>query len=286
MAVLERSELEASPLADLHAIADQLGLDGFRRLRKADLIDAILGERADALETAPRTDRHAARRLRAATLREDARRADGGPSGARPRQTARAAALVGRGARGARRAAAGQPTAAAEPAPARARPVERRGEAAAARCAAARIADGRRRAARQRLGLPARRPAGALRRGRLHLRGPGPPLRARLRRPRHGPGAHAAPLRALPVAGPHRHDQRRALPTTVSGGPRYEDLPVAWPSERLALGLPGPHARGDRVADAARPRLARGDRRARARRQDRDPAAGWPSVLAAARTSR
>src|ERR1700731_401603 len=44
MAVLDRSELEASPLADLHAIADQLGLDGFRRLRKASLIDAILGE--------------------------------------------------------------------------------------------------------------------------------------------------------------------------------------------------------------------------------------------------
>lgn len=44
MSVLDRSELEASPLADLHAIADQLGLDGFRRLRKADLIDAILGE--------------------------------------------------------------------------------------------------------------------------------------------------------------------------------------------------------------------------------------------------
>jgi transcription termination factor Rho len=44
MSVLERSELEASPLADLHAIADQLGLDGFRRLRKEDLIDAILGE--------------------------------------------------------------------------------------------------------------------------------------------------------------------------------------------------------------------------------------------------
>ncbi|HXP38155.1 MAG TPA: Rho termination factor N-terminal domain-containing protein [Solirubrobacteraceae bacterium] len=43
-AVLERTELEASPLADLHAIADQLGLDGFRRLRKAELIDRILGE--------------------------------------------------------------------------------------------------------------------------------------------------------------------------------------------------------------------------------------------------
>src|SRR4029077_14373246 len=44
MAVLERSELQESPLADLHAIADQVGLDGFRRLRKAELIDAILGE--------------------------------------------------------------------------------------------------------------------------------------------------------------------------------------------------------------------------------------------------
>jgi transcription termination factor Rho len=44
MAVLERSELQASPLADLHAIADQLGLDGYRRLRKAELIDAILAK--------------------------------------------------------------------------------------------------------------------------------------------------------------------------------------------------------------------------------------------------
>ena len=48
MAVLERSELEASPLADLHAIANQVGLEGFRRLRKADLIDAILSETSDA----------------------------------------------------------------------------------------------------------------------------------------------------------------------------------------------------------------------------------------------
>jgi transcription termination factor Rho len=48
MAVLERPELEASPLADLHAIANQIGLDGFRRLRKADLIDAILGEKSDS----------------------------------------------------------------------------------------------------------------------------------------------------------------------------------------------------------------------------------------------
>jgi transcription termination factor Rho len=47
MSVLVRSELEASPLADLHAIANQVGLDGFRRLRKAELIDAILGDSGD-----------------------------------------------------------------------------------------------------------------------------------------------------------------------------------------------------------------------------------------------
>ncbi len=42
MTVLQRKELESSPLADLHAIASELGLEGFRAKRKADLIGAIL----------------------------------------------------------------------------------------------------------------------------------------------------------------------------------------------------------------------------------------------------
>src|SRR3954447_3229447 len=42
MSVLPRSALESSPLADLHAIASELGIDGFRRLRKAELIDRIV----------------------------------------------------------------------------------------------------------------------------------------------------------------------------------------------------------------------------------------------------
>jgi transcription termination factor Rho len=42
MSVLTRTALEGSPLADLHTIAGELGIDGFRRLRKADLVDAIL----------------------------------------------------------------------------------------------------------------------------------------------------------------------------------------------------------------------------------------------------
>jgi transcription termination factor Rho len=42
MAVIQRKELESSPLADLHAIASELGLEGFRSKRKDDLIGAIL----------------------------------------------------------------------------------------------------------------------------------------------------------------------------------------------------------------------------------------------------
>jgi transcription termination factor Rho len=42
MSVLTRSSLEGSPLADLHELASELELDGFRRLRKADLVDRIL----------------------------------------------------------------------------------------------------------------------------------------------------------------------------------------------------------------------------------------------------
>ena len=42
MSVLQRKELEASPLADLHAIASELGLEGFRAMRREDLVGAIL----------------------------------------------------------------------------------------------------------------------------------------------------------------------------------------------------------------------------------------------------
>src|SRR3954462_4657153 len=44
--VLDRDALEGSPLADLHLIAGEIGVDGFRRLRKADLVDAILARQS------------------------------------------------------------------------------------------------------------------------------------------------------------------------------------------------------------------------------------------------
>jgi transcription termination factor Rho len=52
MAVLQRSELESSPLADLHAIASELGLEGFRAKRREELIAAILATQG-AEEPAP-----------------------------------------------------------------------------------------------------------------------------------------------------------------------------------------------------------------------------------------
>ena len=54
--VLDRSELEQSPLADLHLLANELGVDGFRRLRKEELIDAIVARQdgeAPAAEAEP-----------------------------------------------------------------------------------------------------------------------------------------------------------------------------------------------------------------------------------------
>jgi len=52
--VLDRDALEQSPLADLHLIANELGVDGFRRLRKAELIDAIIASQSEGDE-APET---------------------------------------------------------------------------------------------------------------------------------------------------------------------------------------------------------------------------------------
>src|SRR5215208_6775250 len=50
MPVLERSELEQSPLADLHAIASEIGIEGYRRLRRDDLIEALLSGEAPVSE--------------------------------------------------------------------------------------------------------------------------------------------------------------------------------------------------------------------------------------------
>ena len=51
MSVLDPRELEASPLSDLHALASELGLEGFRRLRKDDLIKQIVEAQGGTVES-------------------------------------------------------------------------------------------------------------------------------------------------------------------------------------------------------------------------------------------
>jgi transcription termination factor Rho len=63
MSIISPADLEASPLADLHTLASALGIDGFRRLRKDDLVDAILARQGASV---PSRARPAARRGRAA----------------------------------------------------------------------------------------------------------------------------------------------------------------------------------------------------------------------------
>jgi transcription termination factor Rho len=232
MAVLERSELEASPLADLHAIADQLGLDGFRRLRKAALIDAILGEESgeesgeDALDEggagAPAEDS-----AEDSAAPEGPGRSEESPTGRSRRRGGRAASGRSRRPPGSSRADTGADDAAGEK---RARMQKDDADAD----------DG-----------------GAIAEGIVELLGNGSAF-LRVQPPEPSDGdvyISAAQVRRCelvsgdrvtgPVRTPRRSERYPSLvridtingasSDAVSAGARYEDLPVAHASERLAL---------------------------------------------------
>ncbi len=248
MAVLDRSELEASPLADLHAIADQVGLDGFRRMRKADLIEAILGgspeagspdgadpadpadgaDPADSSDEAPastRTRRRRPRRSAGSAEREekdDEVTPDGGSAnGERPARRSRA--------RSSRERAERTPASASE-------------------------------AAGEELESSARTAEGVvevLGNGSAFLRVDPPEpsdedvyiSAAQVRRCELVSGDRVSG----PVRTPRRSERYPSLvridtingapADSVSDGSRYEDLPVTWPSERLALDADDPTLR-------------------------------------------
>ncbi len=296
MSILDRAALEQSPLADLHAIASELSLDGYRRLRKAQLIDAIL-ERQGGVAAAAGRD---ARRRRCLGRREprparSPRPGVAGEAEAPPTRTSAATeaepagARRRRGRRGPRRrdhARGGAPT----PRP-RHRPRPRlrhrqRRPRPRARDAAPPTCRGRGRGPAQRLGLPARQPARALRRRRLHLGRPGQALRARLGRS-HQPVPAARP--AAPSASPRSCGW---TPSTAARPARWPTprastiCPPAFPVERFRLASEDPtlkaiefltpFGRGSRVHDR-RP----GPGRARPRR-----CAGSPARWPAPRTSR
>ena len=260
MAVLERSELEASPLADLHAIANQVGLDGFRRLRKAQLIDAILegSVGAGALagsDTSPersRAQREGAREERDDGTREQ--RGDDGPADGAQRPRRRRPLRSRRqreddGADG--RSQPGEPGARAgqrgseRPADARERGAQGTAEADA-------VQEGE-----QPAQAPGRIAAGiveVLGNGSAFLRVDPPEpsdedvyiSAAQVRRCELVSGDRVTG----PVRTPRRSERYPSLvrvdtingesADTVADGSRYDELSVDWPRERLALGSQDP----------------------------------------------
>jgi transcription termination factor Rho len=245
MTVLARSELEASPLADLHTIANQVGLEGFRRLRKAELIDAILGETVsgasadapDAERERPEPGQRARRRRPARARRGRDEDADAGSEDTDAADSDGAADLGDNGAgadagprRTRRRGSRGGSSAADAPAPAGAR-VERDADPAAD---AGRIAAG---------------VVEVLGNGSAFLRVDPPEASdedvyisaAQVRRCELVSGDRVTG----PVRTPRRSERYPSLvrvdtingasADTVSEGVRYDELPVDWPRERLAL---------------------------------------------------
>ena len=237
MAVLDRSELEASPLADLHAIADQIGLDGFRRLRKADLIDAILGESGEKKDAESESEsedgeRSRSRRRRAPRLRRG-RSADGDAEAEEPGEESEKES--------AEESAEEEP----EERPARGG----RGRARGSRGGSRGESSGRRgedeEEARSAEGV-----VEVLGNGSAFLRVDPPEpsdqdvyiSAAQVRRCELVSGDRVTG----PVRTPRRSERYPSLvkidtingaeADTVSDGARYDDLPVAWPAERLALG--------------------------------------------------
>lgn len=244
MAVLERSELEASPLADLHAIAGEMGLEGFRRLRKADLIDTILGEggdgaeasrseQADEDEARPRRRRTRSRRRVGAT----AEAGENGEAGERGEEAGAESAVAD-----AREEAAEEPSSGT-------RRTRRRGGRAAAREEAAETDDEAADAARIAAGV-----VEVLGNGSAFLRVDPPEpsdddvyiSAAQVRRCELVSGDRVTG----PVRTPRRSERYPSLvridtingeaADRVSDGSRYDELPVQWPSERILLGSKDP----------------------------------------------
>ncbi len=237
MPVLERPELEASPLADLHTIADQLGLDGFRRLRKADLIDAIL---KDGSSGGPSREAPAAQDDRppagSSRDREDRDAKDDRPqAGERPRRR-----------RSLRVRRTSSASAAGDEPGERSAPSRREDAGASDGDDTERAADS----------------VGRIAAGVVELLGNGSAF-LRVTPPEPSDDdvyISAAQVRRCElvsgdrVTGPVRTPRRSerypsivridtingASADTVSDGSRYEELPVAWPSQRLALGSEDP----------------------------------------------
>jgi transcription termination factor Rho len=225
MTVLDRSELQASPLSDLHLIADQIGLEGFRRLRKADLIDAILGEKGEDSGVSEESSEGEAERVPARRSRGTRSRRSGAT--AKPSTDVKPAPDED-----------GEPRAASDRAPSARRTQRAQG--------------GRGRVDREKPGEPERSAEGVvevLGNGSAFLRVEPPEpsdedvyiSAAQVRRCELVSGDRVTG----PVRTPRRSERYSSLvridtingepADTVAEGTRYDDLPVSYPSERIAF---------------------------------------------------
>ncbi|HJS96801.1 MAG TPA: Rho termination factor N-terminal domain-containing protein [Solirubrobacteraceae bacterium] len=229
MSILDRDALAASPLADLHALASELSIDGYRRLRKADLIDAIIarqgGEPADRSEAEADDD-------------DDER-----PPARRGRRGRRG----GRGRSGAREEDGGADSpedAASEDVPEHAEEDEEPGEAAAGA--------GRAREEREEVVVEGEVELLANGSGFLRVNPPEPSeddvyvSAAQVKRCELVPGDRISgprrpPRRSERFASLIRIDTINGRPADeVADSTRFEDLPAAFPSERFRLGSDDP----------------------------------------------
>ncbi len=254
--VLDRSALEQSPLADLHLLANELGVDGFRRLRKPDLVDAILTRQSGEEVVAPEPEPEVEAPVEAVAERSAPAEDDDGPKRSRRGR---------RGGRGRRREEEEGDAALVD----RDEPV-----AAPARVAGATTS------------APSRAPSSCWPTAPASCASPPDPTdddvyisAAQVKRCElvsgdrvSRPDPRRPPLGALPVADPRRDDQR----PPGRGGRRGHAL--RGPAGRLAVRahrarLRRPDGQGDRVADAVRQGLARRHRRPVALGQERGAAA-------------
>jgi transcription termination factor Rho len=238
MPVLQRDELASSPLADLHAIASELGLDGYRRLRKAELVEAILagqGSSKDADEGSSKdADASSESQADEGPAEDVSSTGDGGSAqdadeGEKPRRRSRRGGRRAKSARASRDADADRDTDGGGDADARAdspKREERRGEGTIEV-----LGNG---SAFLRVAPPEPSDddvyvsAGQVRRCELvsgdHVTGP---VRAPRRSERYASLVRVETINAKPA-------------DEVADGTRFDDLPAAFASRRLELGAGDP----------------------------------------------
>lgn len=237
MSVLDRGALEQSPLADLHAIASELSIDGYRRLRREQLIDSILarqaGETPAGEKAAEARPEGAAEAGPEGAAEAEAEEAEAGPEGAaetEPKEGGRAEparAELSRRPRRGRRGGRSRGAAAAGSEPAE--------EGEEAETGEAEIVEG----------VVELEPSGS---AFLRANPPGPSdedvyisaaqvKRCELISGDRISGLRRPPRRSERFASLYRIDSVNGRPASeLADGVRFDELPAAFPDQHLALG--------------------------------------------------